>query len=405
MKLYLNPQRVSGLMAFTFSCLTCISCTSNSNAYADNVVSATTYPSAVAQHVLPVTPPGSKKKIKIALLLDTSNSMDGLIEQAKSQLWKLVNQLSAAKCENESPDLEIALYEYGNDRLSSSEGYVRQVSMFTNDLDHISEQLFSLTTNGGSEFCGYVINTSLNQLNWQGDDGDLNIIFIAGNEPFTQGPVSAVTSCKKAKESNVIINTIYCGNFEEGLGTGWRSGAILANGEYMSIEQNRKTIYIESPYDAEIAKLNDKINTTYISYGKTGHLKKQNQSKQDANASSYGSSNTTERTISKTSSFYSNKTWDIVDASEEKEFDIGKIKEEELPEELKGKTKEQKEKYITVKKQEREIIKNKIIELNKQRIKYVAEKQKSHGDDKTLDAAMLKAIKEQASKKKFVFES
>ena len=29
-----------------------------------------------------------KGKIQVALLLDTSNSMDGLIDQAKSQIWK-----------------------------------------------------------------------------------------------------------------------------------------------------------------------------------------------------------------------------------------------------------------------------------------------------------------------------
>jgi len=48
--------------------------------------------------------------IKVALLLDTSNSMDGLIDQAKSQLWELVNELSYAKCKHESkPSLQIAL--------------------------------------------------------------------------------------------------------------------------------------------------------------------------------------------------------------------------------------------------------------------------------------------------------
>jgi len=36
----------------------------------------------------------SANKIKVALLLDTSNSMDGLIEQAKSQLWKIVGALA-----------------------------------------------------------------------------------------------------------------------------------------------------------------------------------------------------------------------------------------------------------------------------------------------------------------------
>ena len=38
-----------------------------------------------------------KAKIQIALLLDTSNSMDGLIDQAKSQLWKIVNELARSR--------------------------------------------------------------------------------------------------------------------------------------------------------------------------------------------------------------------------------------------------------------------------------------------------------------------
>jgi len=78
------------------------------------------------------------KKIKLALLLDTSNSMDGLINQAKSQLWTIVNELAAAKCDEAKPEVQIALYEYGNDRLPASEGYIRLVTPLTNDLDKIS---------------------------------------------------------------------------------------------------------------------------------------------------------------------------------------------------------------------------------------------------------------------------
>ena len=94
----------------------------------------------------------NKRYIKVALLLDTSNSMDGLIDQAKAQLWDIVNELSYAKCGTNKPHLEIALYEYGNDRLNSAEGYIRQVLAFSNDLDEISKELFSLTTNGGEEY-------------------------------------------------------------------------------------------------------------------------------------------------------------------------------------------------------------------------------------------------------------
>src|SRR5262245_10132460 len=67
--------------------------------------------------------PDAKQSIMLALLLDTSNSMDGLIDQAKSQLWKIVNELADAKCNDSSrPQIKIALYEYGNDGLSATKG-------------------------------------------------------------------------------------------------------------------------------------------------------------------------------------------------------------------------------------------------------------------------------------------
>ncbi len=105
--------------------------------------------------------PVSNQYIKVAILLDTSNSMDGLIDQAKAQLWEIVNELSYAKCKSKRPNLQIALYEYGNDGLSSYNGYIRKIVAFTDDLDDVSKELFSLTTNGGSEYCGAVIQSSL----------------------------------------------------------------------------------------------------------------------------------------------------------------------------------------------------------------------------------------------------
>ncbi len=60
------------------------------------------------------------KKVKLALLLDTSSSMDGLINQAKAQLWNIVNELNGAKCDNTEVELQIALYEYGKSSLPPS---------------------------------------------------------------------------------------------------------------------------------------------------------------------------------------------------------------------------------------------------------------------------------------------
>lgn len=344
------------------------------------------------------------QQIMLALLLDTSNSMDGLIDQAKSQLWKIVNELAAAKCGDGSrPRIKIALYEYGNDGLPDSEGYIRQVSGLTDDLDLISEKLFALTTNGGSEFCGHVIRTSLNQLAWSTSDADLKMIFIAGNEPFTQGSVSYRLACSAAKEKGVVVNTIYCGDFDEGIRTNWKSGADLTGGSYMSIEQNRKTVYIATPYDKQIDACNERLNKTYIYYGASGEQKKEAQAAQDRNAESYGMSNKVERAVSKSSHAYTNSSWDLVDAAKEDESVIASAPAAQLPKEMQGMSAAQRKAYVDQKAGERKKIQDEIQELNKSRQAYIAT-HTPKTDDAMLDAAMINAIRGKAKEKNLEWE-
>lgn len=345
------------------------------------------------------------QSIQLALLLDTSNSMDGLIDQAKSQLWKIVNELAAAKCnDGKRPSIKIALYEYGNDNLSSEEGYIRQVSGLTDDLDLISEKLFSLSTNGGSEFCGHVINTSLRQLNWSTSPNDLKMIFIAGNEPFTQGNIAYRTACGLARDKGVVVNTIYCGPFDEGLRTSWKEGADITHGTYMSIEQNRKTIYIATPYDDRISALNEKLNDTYVHYGTSGASKKEMQAIQDSNAGSYGQANKVERAVSKSSHAYRNSSWDLVDAAKENEEVVAKAKDEDLPKEMRGMNTAERQGYIKQKSEERAKIQQEIQSLNKKRQEYLVANTPKEEADSMLDAAMIKAIKEKAKEKDLIFQ-
>jgi hypothetical protein len=349
--------------------------------------------------------PEKDQSIMLALLLDTSNSMDGLIDQAKSQLWKIVNELSAAKCNDGSrPKIKIALYEYGNDGLSSSEGYIRQVNPLTDDLDLISEKLFALRTNGGNEFCGQVIRTSLNQLAWSTSNADLKMIFIAGNEEFTQGSVSYREACALAKEKGVVVNTIFCGDFNEGLRTNWKDGADLSGGNFMSIQQNSKTVYIQTPYDDKLSALNDKLNSTYVYYGSAGASKKTLQAAQDQNAESYGAANKAERTVSKSSHAYKNSTWDLVDAEKDDAKVVERAKEEDLPQEMKGMTVEQRKTYVKNKSAERAKIQAEIQTVNKQRQEYIVKNTPKEQSDKMLDAALINSIKTKAKAKNLTWE-
>ena len=346
----------------------------------------------------------SKSTVKIALLLDTSNSMDGLINQAKSQLWDIVNKFTHAKCGNDArPNLQIALYQYGNDDLSSREGYIQQVLDFSNDLDEISEKLFSLTTNGGEEYCGQVIHTSLKQLNWGKNPDNLKMIFIAGNEPFTQGKLDYRDAVTNAREKDVIVNTIFCGDYHQGINTDWKRGATMTGGEYMAINHNRHVVHIDTPYDDIIIKLNSKLNRTYIGYGARGASKMELQSAQDDNALEMEEAVAVKRAVSKSSRLYQNSSWDLVDAYENKDFDIAKIKKDQLPAALKNKSTTQLEEYIKEKKVEREQIQKEIQELNTKREAFIAKNQKENAKG-ALENAMLKAIIKQAGKKNYTWE-
>jgi hypothetical protein len=342
--------------------------------------------------------------VQVALLLDTSNSMDGLIDQARSQLWRVVNQLAHARRAGYGARLQVALYEYGNNRLSARSGYVRQVLPFTTDLDRVSEALFALTTNGGEEYCGIAIQTALDDLRWSPSAHDLKVVFIAGNEPFSQGPMDFRTVTRRARERGVVVNTIHCGPAEEGAATGWSEGARIASGAFSAIDQNRVVEYVDAPQDEEIARLSQELNNTYVPYGSAGASGWSRQQAQDQNAMKSGKGSVTSRALTKAGRLYANSTWDLVDAVLQREVDLKKLKAEELPEAMRTLTPEQRQAYVEARSHERQKLQARIARLNTARERHLATLPTKKPMDDSLDAVMAKTLRAQAARKGLVVE-
>jgi hypothetical protein len=345
----------------------------------------------------------AQRKIQVALLLDTSNSMDGLIEQAKTQLWSIVNEMATARADGKIPDIQIALYEYGNDRLSAEGNYIRQVVPLTSDLDKISQELFALRTNGGNEFCGAVIGKSIQESGWSSSPRDLKLIYIAGNEPFNQGRIDFKTTCAAAIRKGIVVNTIFCGDYQEGVRSFWKEGADLADGKYLNIDPNQTTVFTETPFDSKINELNGKLNETYIAFGAGGSLKKENQTAQDVNAAVYSPAAAAERTISKSSSAYRADDWDLVDAVKNQKVKASELNVQDLPEEYRGKSATEIKAMVEKKSEERTRIQNEIQTLSVKRQEFIQAKAKESGQTNTLNAAMSKAMRERAMKLGFTF--
>ncbi len=351
---------------------------------------------------------GKRPAVDLAILLDTSNSMDGLIAQAKSQLWNIVQQFADAKKAGKTPLLRVSVFEYGNSGLPAREGYIRQVVQLTDDLDKVSEVLFLLRTNGGDEYCGMVINEAIKRLDWSREPNSYKAIFIAGNEPFTQGSVDYKDSCQSAIEHGVVVNTIHCGDYQTGIQTHWKEGADMAEGRYMNINQDRKVVHIDCPQDKIIIELNNTLNRTYLWFGdrqlREGYAK--NQLAQDANAlnASGGGGFSSGRAKTKASSLYRNRGRDLVDTYEEDSEILSKLEQQQLPDEMQKMSPSEQANHIKRMAEKRAEIKRRIDEISREREKFLAAKRKEMAIDSaedTLGAVISAAVQEQLEESGF----
>ena len=348
-------------------------------------------------------PSSPAPRIQLAVLLDTSGSMDGLIDQARSRIWKIVNELALARRQGHVPRLQVALYEYGQSSIPAAQGYLRRIVPLSADLDRVSEELFRLRTNGGDEYCGQVIQEAVRGLEWSPDGNDLKLIVIAGNEPFSQGGVDFRAACRAAARGGIVVNTIFCGPREGGVRTGWKEGADLADCQYAAIDADNAPPPTSAPQDAEIARLGREINATYIAYGRQGTSGKLRQEAQDANAAAVGGAFMAERAAAKAAPVYDSSSWDLVDAEKKGLVRLEDMAEDELPREMQGMSAAQRRQYVASMQKKREEMRKKVSALNAERERFLREQQKSQAAGGGLDDAVIRALRRQAERKGYAF--
>ena len=349
---------------------------------------------------------GPEPKAQLALLLDTSNSMDGLIDQAKTQLWAIVGEFTKLELAGKSPRLEVALYEYGNSGIPASTGFIRQVVPLTDDVDRISEALFALKTNGGDEYCGQVIQGATEQLGWSSGRRDLRAIFIAGNEPFTQGQVDYRVACKAAADKGITVSTIHCGDRQTGIATQWGGRCEIGRWFLLLHQPGSQDLRHRGTTRYELAKLSAELNTTYLPYGVHRQDAANRQQAQDANAAKSAASVAAARAGFKASKQYRNSGWDLVDAVAEQRVQLEDLPADQLPEAMKSLDGPARTKYVAEMAEKRESIQAKIRGLTDARDAYLAKERKrlaaeapaeAHAAAAPLAEAVRDAIRAQTS--------
>lgn len=348
----------------------------------------------------PAIPLNEGKPIDVVLCLDVSGSMQGLIDSAKTRLWDIVNELAKVK---PAPQLRVGLYSYGHSTYSAKDGWVRKEVDLTTDLDEIYRKLNALTINGGEEYVARVSHAALVEQKWNEDKNALKLIFVCGNEPAHQDPsIKLEVVADLAKKKGVVVNTIYCqwGHPEEL--RGWQEFALACKGKFAVIEHNQRVVQVQTPYDKDLLALNEKLNKTFIGYGRLGEDKARNQLAQDANAEKAGTQAAASRIATKGGALYKNSDWCIVSRfMEDPKFDITKVPEADLPEEMRKMKPAERVEFVKKKKEEREKINKDITDISVKRQKFIDDelKKNASASDKALDTALRKMLREQAKEK------
>ncbi len=160
------------------------------------------------------------RAVDLVICLDTSGTMDGLLDAARARVWDVVSELSRMK---PIPELRVGLLTFGAGAGGPDAGWMIRQTDLTDDLDTVYAKLMALTIGGSEEFVGRAINTALNEMSWAPEKSALRILFVAGNESADQGvdTFDFRTEARAAKDRGIIINAMFVGSREQAIVEHW----------------------------------------------------------------------------------------------------------------------------------------------------------------------------------------
>lgn len=334
-------------------------------------------------------------KVDVVFCVDRSGSMDRVIETAKRKIWTIVNEVAQQK---PTPILRIGLIGYG-----SADKDIKFFPLST-DLDKVYEHLSTFRCDmGGDEWVGWAILQAAEKMEWSTETRALKMIFMVGNETAMQGNEANfyTKTAPVALKKGITVNAIYCGKPGVEEEKTWRELASMSDGLYSQIDLSGGEVTIQTPHDKALVELNQKLNGTYLPFGRQGAAGKDKLEEADRKTAGAGAAPAmAARAEAKASAVYNNAAWDLVDASKEKSFDLKSLKTEDLPAEMQKMTPEERKAHIEKTMKERETIQKEIAKVSAERQKYIdAEMKKQNlSADASFDAAVRRTIQEQAAK-------
>jgi len=332
--------------------------------------------------------------VDLAIALDTSDSMEPLIEAARLTLWEILNSVALVE---PTPRLRVALLTYGSPRNDPAQGWVRVETDLTTDLDLVAQRLFELDTGGGQELVARVVRVAAERLSWTTSPGGLKLLFIAGNEPADQDPeVSLRSAAFDALDRGIVVNALYWGSAKHTDAATWSTLAEQASGTFAAIDHRGGSLTLSTPYDDELARLGRDINRTWVPLGEAGRKRVLSIDAQDANAARLGGATAAGRARAKAAPRYA-QGWDLVTAVEAGTVDLAEVNRSQLPDDLQHLSAAELEAYVGEQRARRLELEERIAELSALRRQHLVEQVEARGEVPAagFDAAVQRMLREE----------
>lgn len=287
-----------------------------------------------------VAPPSfADRPVDVVFALDTTGSMGSMIAGAKEQIWGIAGELR-----RHSGSVRFGLVAYRD----TSDDYVTRVHALRGRLLEVEDDLRAFQAAGGGdtpEAVDEALAAALHGFEWR--PAARKMILLVGDAPphldrASQAPYAETAAL--ARQRGVVIHTLLCGHD----GTAervWREIAQSAGGRFVQLDLEEATRVPDTPYDEQIRSIQRQLNETVVPFGSAEAREAMRQ--QLATSARDSAHQTAERLEYQRGDDRRVAAGDdLVDLHERGEEPLAETRDEDLPEELRTRSPEERHQHL-----------------------------------------------------------
>jgi Mg-chelatase subunit ChlD len=333
-----------------------------------------------------------KPEVEVVFCLDTTGSMSGMIDAAKTKIWAICNQFLSGR---PTPELKVGLVAFRD----KGDEYITRVYDLRDDLDAVYSDLVTFVATGGGdtpESVNQALDDSVNKIKWSTDKKTLRIIFLVGDAPPHMDypdDVKYPITCKKAVEKGILINTVQCGN-DADCTKYWKDICEKGGGAYVAIPLGGGVRVTTTPLDKQLSEINSELIKNTLVFG--------DQKKKEVDGKKLQTAASLPEAVAADRACYLAKEgraarYDLLDSIRAGIVKLDALRVEELPTEMQKMNAQERREHLDKIARVRATLLRKAQDLDRQRNKYVAKALEENKD--SFDRQVIDILRKQARKR------